>query len=173
MMCFSQMTSRTFEFLQRFSLIHFPSRCHSISSLPSTLTSIPFLLLLNSVANVHFLWNQFILWMKGYFPCISNSIFVRNNSKFFSKLSVNFKIYLARKNTCPFFLPIFVSVKKTDIYFFGNGSRKVEIDSSYGGKIKNWTFFLWKIQRSLLAFKKKTSINFFFFVENQRFLLAF
>ena len=89
------------------------------------------------------------------------------------------------------FWPIFVSVKKTDIYFFGKEAVFLSIFVSvkknghlsfrkwfrksgdlffiWGRKAKTGHFFLWKIQRFLLALKK-TNIN--FFGENQRFLLA-
>ena len=88
MMFLSQMTSRSLEFSQRFSLVY---RCSVLRlvfffSFPSAQGSIRFLFLLNSVVNATFCDNQSASLIKGCFARIWELVFIRNNSKFFSKL---------------------------------------------------------------------------------------
>ena len=88
MMFLSQMTSRSLEFSQRFSLVYLCSLLRLVFfSFPSTQGSIRFLFLLNSVVNATFCDDQSASSMKGCFARIWELVFTRNNSKFFSKLS--------------------------------------------------------------------------------------
>ena len=87
MMFLSQMTSRSLEFSQRFSLVYLCSLLRLVFfSFPSTQGSIRFLFLLNSVVNATFCDGQSASLMKGCFARIWELVFTRNNSKFFSKL---------------------------------------------------------------------------------------
>ena len=87
MMFLSQMTSRSLEFSQRFSLVYLCSLLRLVFfSFPSTQGSIRFLFLLNSVINATFCDGQSASLMKGCFARIWELVFTRNNSKFFSKL---------------------------------------------------------------------------------------
>ena len=103
MMFLSQMTSRSVEFSQKFSLVYLCSLLRLvfffISFHPRLHT---FLFLLNSVVNATFCDDQSASSMKGCFARIWELVFTRNNSKLF------FKIFRQISNFAKIILPLLV-----------------------------------------------------------------